>query len=333
MIKGLLPANLKNSFSLLAKLLVSGNRIAVFQIVLYAVSMVTLPIDLLLSKACKHKGAIKGKKPTLFLSGYSRSGTTMIYQALVASLTDTEYINNLVILFPKSYPLITSWYRKICGKRDLGLENYYGRTMGLYGTNDGAQLMNLFWGNDFTGDLDSKQQDCLLNFFQLHSALLNKPLIFKNCNLYLKFATLLELFPNDIFVFVKRDPAATCLSTLKARQFIQGTMDCDWEFSISRVTGDYADPVEEIMRNIKYAYDLIDSLGDRVIVINYEDFCKDPSRLIHMIGGKMDVAVSAATVAAIKKDIHPSKPFNTKGELERRILNARRKFFQDIKTP
>lgn len=328
-----LPTNLKNFFSLFIKLLVSGNRIAIFQIILYVIAVILIPLDFLLAMAFRDSKQ-KDKKHTItFLSGYSRSGTTMIYQALVACLQDVEYINNLVIIFPRSYSVVLSWYRKFFSKRDIGLKNYYGRTSGLYGTNDGAQLMNLFFDKECLGKRGLKKPDRILNFFDLHSNLLKKTLIFKNCNLYLKFPELKKLFPSAIFVYVKRDPAATCLSTLKAREFIQGTMDSDWEYSITRKRGNFENYVDEVMSNIKHAYDFVNTMNtDGVIIVNYEDFCNDPSSFIREIAQKVQSTICENNLTEVKKNIHPIKPFKGVGELEKRILHAKERLFSKSKT-
>ena len=323
-----LPTNLRNSFSLLIKLLVSGDKIAIFQVMLYVVSVIIIPLDFFLAMAFRASKQKSEKQTTIFLSGYSRSGTTMIYQALVACMQDVEYINNLVIIFPRSYSVVLSWYRKFISKRDTGLKNYYGRTIGLYGTNDGAQLMEFFFGKECLGERGLREPERIHSFFDLHSRLLKKALIFKNCNLYLKFPELKKLFPNAIFIYVKRDPAATCRSTLKAREFIQGTMDSDWEYSITRERGGYEDSVDEVMSNIKHAYDSVDTMvTDGVIIVNYEDFCNDPSSFIMDISKKVRSKICENNLTEVKNYIHPMKPFNGVGEFEKRILHAKERLF------
>lgn len=323
----LLPENLQNMVPLVFKLLKTFNPIVFFQLGMYLCSILCAPFDCLISLF--HGASVNiTKQRTIFLSGYSRSGTTMIYQTLVACLPGIEYINNLVILFPRSYPIVSGWYRKFISKRDLGLVNYYGRTLGVYGTNDGAQLMESFFGPKCFVTPGLKHKNRITRFFNSHYKFLQTELLFKNCNLYLKFPELQKLYPNSIFIFVKREPKATCLSTLKARRFIQGTTDCAWEYSISRSNGENKHPIDEVMSNIKYAYQIVENMDCRnLITIDYEEFCKKPFTFIQRVASVSGQEIDYSELYSVKQYIRAPIPFKAFSEVEEHIVAAHKYCF------
>jgi len=322
-----LPENLRNTVALFLKLLRTFNPIAYFQLGMYLCSILCVPLDLLISLF--DRGTAKEtKQKNIFLSGYSRSGTTMIYQALVACLPGVEYINNLVILFPRSYPIVSGWYRKLIRKRDLGLVNYYGRTLGLNGTNDGAQIMESLFGPTCFLHPGLKNKDRIKQFFRSHYKSHKTDLLFKNCNLYLKFPELQNLYPDSIFIFVKREPKATCLSTLKARHFIQGTEDCAWEYSVSRNNGENKHPVDEVMSNIKYAYQLIENMDCRnLITIDYEEFCKDPFTFIKRVASLSGQKIDYSQLYGVEQYVKSPIPYRSVGDVGKHIASAHKSCF------
>ncbi len=289
MAKTIIPRNLSNVFTTALRVLKSGNRIGIFQLFLYALSIPLIPLDVAL-------GAIQGafmtrthimRKPVIFISGYSRSGTTLLYQALSKNW-DVEYFNNVLILFPRSYILANYLYRKFSKARPADFRSFYGLSRGLYGTNDGAQIFYQ-WASEedfiYARRLQARSAEDMEKFFRTHERCFKKTLLTKNCNLYQMFAQFAEILPNSYFIFVKRDPEKIIQSTLKAREFVQGDRTIPWEVSYKNARGGHEDPIEEICRNVKYCFDRIEEFREkapagRFFVVEYEAFCKDPVKVI-----------------------------------------------------
>lgn len=287
MYKNLIPSNVRDVFFTFKTILLDRNPIGLFHLSLYVFSIFSISFDVFLYLILRLIFKISSPtQPILFITGYSRSGTTPIYQILTKHL-DVDYINNLIIPFPRSYPLVNWFYRLFNKRKTTSPNSYFGRTMGLYGTNDGAQL-SYRWFNDevFSGisEIRDKKKQHIRNFFSYSYRFQKKPIILKNCNFYLVAEQLLTLLPNSYFVFVKRDPELIIDSTISAREFIQGSREETWEFSLNSCT-DNCNPVEEICLNIKHYHEIIESMkagrfSKRVFELNYEDFCANPSKYI-----------------------------------------------------
>ncbi|MBF0192602.1 MAG: sulfotransferase [Magnetococcales bacterium] len=291
----LLPANLTNTFSTAMRILGSGNRIGLFQIVLNGSALLLFPLDRLL-------GWIQNRPidprtpcrlPIIFLTGYSRSGTTVIYQALTRVWREVEYCNNLVIPFPRAYPLVNSWYRRFTNRRDASLESFFGRTMGFCGTNDGPELFqHWFLGDEMTNRtaLSEESRRLIKTFHVAHEHYLQHPFMIKNCTLYLHYSQLAEVLPNAHFIFIRRNPANIIDSIIRSREFIQGDKRKSWEVSIHRQPGEELvnDPITEIALNVRHSLALTESFrdsphGKQLSIIDYEAFCADPAGCVESL--------------------------------------------------
>lgn len=280
-----MPKNIHNSFKLAHKIFLDRHPIGIYQLLLYGFSTVTQPLDKLMAGILFRRPEARRDIDSVFISGYSRSGTTILYQTL-SQFWDCEYINNLIVLFPRIYPFANKTYRRLTSYRGAGFRNYYGRTAGLYGNNDGAQLMERWFPEQTIEGAEPISENCrkdMEQFFYRHARLTGKPLLFKNCNLHHRFDLLAEMFAGAHFIFVKRDPRKVIESTLKARRFIQGDAHRMWEFSEHH--GRVADPIEEIALNLKAAYGRMDRFAQRhprrCHMVSYEDFCQNPREIVN----------------------------------------------------
>lgn len=314
--------------ALLLRLLRTGNAIGRYHILLSGLALPCLPLDLFASLAPQRESSSPGHAPAIFLSGYSRSGTTLVYQAL-SQAWEVEYVSNLVMLFPRSFPRMLHLYRALSSRRSTTFDNYYGRTLGLYGTNDGPELMRQWF------DLDALNQDSIaacmndqkiIDFFDMFTRHFDSPLLMKNCNLHPFFPHLAKLLPQARFVFVKRRPANIIDSTLRAREFVQGTRDAAWELSLARRShpGEGIDPIREISSNIASCYRDVDAFRqrhpDRVAVVWYEEFCRSPADAMHAMHSTCFGAEMPATTARIPDSFEADMSLKTSPADQERIL-------------
>lgn len=306
-----------------AKLIGTGNRIGLFQLMLYGLSIPALPLDMLLGGLLNLWNPKSSRRPLVFITGYSRSGTTLLYQAC-ARFWDVEYLNNLVVPFPRSYPLASAAYRALSSARTSGFTSFYGRTMGLYGTNDAPELFGPWLDYDALGRGQAMGEDCLARlqgFAARHEVLLGKPLLVKNCNAYHRFGQILESMPGAWGIFVKRRPENVIDSTLRARAFVKGSADAEWEYSEERRRrgpGAALDPVEEICRNLRHAYDILDGLaagplGARLRVVGYEDLCARPAEHVvdlgrEILGQELDLEAVRRAMPPFTADLRLGSP-------------------------
>lgn len=310
--KRILPENLTNVFGTAMRILKSKNKIGIFQMVLYVFFLLMIPFDFLLSGIqwlCIHKKE-HIRLPLIFISGYSRSGTTLLYQLLARSW-NVEYINNIVILFPRSYILMNRLFRFFNKKRPGECLSFYGVTGGLTGTNDAAQLFYRWIPRcHYVEGVPIPPRNLLRmrRFLAGFETFFKQPLMTKNCNNYLIFEQLAEYFPSAYFIFVKRNPAKIIQSTFKAREFIQGSSTRSWEFSLkeTRTDGATEDGIKEIALNVKHAFQLMEGLQQRIgkkrlQIISYEALCQDPQGMINRLSAtifkkKPDVPLDEANL-------------------------------------
>ena len=113
----------------------------------------------------------------------------------------------------------------------------------------------------------------------------NKICIFKNGINYLKIRELNLIFPNSTFIIIKRKPLQNILSIIKfrknklIRKSPNKTID---NFKIE----------ERVIENYFFGNKLIDLCTDNIInkyVINYEDYIRDPERILFDIGKKLNL--------------------------------------------
>ncbi len=296
-VRSLVPRHLDNLFATALRVARRRNPIGRFQLVLHALSLLTFPLDLLLSvvQRLAFLQDVEPKHPVIFISGYSRSGTTLIYQVL-AGVWEVEYLNNLLVLFPRSYLLVNYLFRKFDHRRPTSFRNFFGTTWGLSGTNDGPQLFYSWLSEEGYVQgrpMSSRAARAMNRFFGTYQARFQRSVLTKNCNNYLIFDQLARHVANSYFIFVRRDPVRIVASTLKAREFVQGDARHRWEFTLKGVRhGEQEDPILEIALNVRSCYQRIAELRrvlppDRLMIVGYEDFCRDPVSIVQELSRRI----------------------------------------------
>jgi hypothetical protein len=226
--------------------------------------------------------------PTLHVVGVPRSGTTLLYQVLVAGL-ELGYVNNLVAAF---------WRAPVLGlrlSRKLGLDRYrptfesaFGRTPGVGDPHEFGYFWNYHLRYPGLYALPPEHEETI-DWARLRTVLVNMahatraPLVFKPMLLVWHLERMAREMPRTCFVWIRRDLRSAALSLLEMRRSLFGTLET---WASLRPHGprwlagappwkQVAGQVVELERTLAAAATALGS--ERVLELSYEELCADPA--------------------------------------------------------
>lgn len=290
-----IPDHINNPVDLTKRLLATKNKSARFTLWLTALGVLTSPIDWLLSKLIKQKH-LSGDEtgPHIFVCGPARSGTTFVYQVL-SQHTNVTYIRNLSALLPRSSSLATRLcsvlYRSSKNASQQSYENYYGKTPGFAAPSEANFLWNQWVTPDksqFRTILTKEGAEKLSSYFGFLSKSTKMPTLAKNNNANVFADKIIKTLPNSYFICLNRQPEYLAQSLIRARLEINGNLN--QSYGVTDVNAAYLeeDPFDAVLDQIEYlestAVEQQKIVGkDRFWIIDYEDFCANPTRLINRV--------------------------------------------------
>jgi len=224
--------------------------------------------------------------PPIFIVGLPRSGTTVVYQAMT-TVWRFAYINNITERFPRSNARVSRLLRAHAWRVPPEFTSYVGRTPGPSGPSEGIA----FWQHAFPSEtheavepeeVDPERERWLVNSVASLSEQFDAPFLSKvPCN-SLRISALAAIFPDALFVVVRRDLMDVAQSLLKARRERCGNARGHYSV-IPRGLEDLGDlpPVEYVAQQVAMTEiamrEALESLpGSRFHEIDYVDFCAEP---------------------------------------------------------
>ncbi len=238
----------------------------------------------------------------IFIIGAPRSGTTLVYQALISAL-DVCYPSNLIARF---------WENPLLGyalQNDIYPEfsKFISSFESMHGYSENSALepheFGYFWSRWFDhskthftspdteiNPLLKKEINALLNFSQ-------KDWIFKNLTLGLKIPLLKKKFPKAKFVVVTRTPGSVAASLLMGRIKRFGNKNHWWSLipkEIDRLNQCSAE--EQVVAQVFYCYrqifDDLQILNEQDYhIVDYRQFCGKTKAIVTEIAEKWDLNV------------------------------------------
>ncbi len=228
------------------------------------------------------------EKPPLFIVGPPRSGTTLLYQLLIARFK-LGYISNIAAFSPKA-PLIGSKIANMIVTNKINnFSSKYGRTKGLNQPHE----FGAFWRRWFpAGENEIPPYayvpwESKIDLRELRSEIValteffNAPMVFKIVENSFRLAPLSQIFPEALFLICKRNPLDIAQSILKMRVNRLGTKD-KWiavkpkEYERIKDYPYYLQISYQIYYTYKQIYEDADKIGvHRFLEVHYEDVCKD----------------------------------------------------------
>jgi len=234
----------------------------------------------------------KSDKPQLFILGLPRSGTTLVYQYIVHRFK-VAYFTNAVGKYPLSPCLVTFLQTAVYGKYQSDFESNYGKVAGPVAPREAGS----FWGRSFgfenyisfenvsTKDINMLQNTiaCVQKIFG------NAPFVNKNVKHMLRIDAFSRIFPNSYFLVVERNLNNCALSNIRGRY--KNLKDLKEWWSVK--PPNYEDlknlPIADqiahqlISLRIKMESDFSRLPRERILRINYEQFCNEPELLIEKL--------------------------------------------------
>lgn len=240
--------------------------------------------------------------PVILVLGPLRSGTTLFMQWL-ANTGLAAYPTNLLSRFYQA-PIIgakiqlmlaDSRYNfrdelgKVIQKASYTSEN--GKTKGMLAPNEFWYFWRRFLSDPsrdvWTNDELRQSMDVRRMIAELSGIMevFEKPFAAKAMLFNYNISFLDSIFDNVLFVQLKRDPVANVASVLEARKRQFGSADTWYSFKIPEYDELIKhDPVTQVAGQVHYinhavSEGLLNVTDNRKLVVDYEKFCADPSKV------------------------------------------------------
>ena len=223
-----------------------------------------------------------------FIVGPPRAGTTLLRQ-LVAWAIPTSYFSNLtgasVRLLGYPLPGTTAWLaRWLPGIRFVrSFKSVYGHTRGATAPTEGEFIWGYLFDNKRSAvdpnELTSKQQRAIYGAVAATERAFGLPFVNKTSVLSLRIRALVKVFPDALFIQVRRDPLDVVQSIFRARQ----TNYPDWLGPKPTQCENVGDKsiLEQVCEQVYYVEENIADersvVGeDRFLTVTYKDVCDNP---------------------------------------------------------
>ena len=250
-------------------------------------------------------------KPIIYVVGAPRSGTTLAYQILAASLP-FGYVTNIAAQFWRKPSVGLRLSRILLGDQAykmIAFQSSLGMSQGVAGPHEFGYFWNYWFRYDLAKsnhlddqelsrvDLDSLQATLRQEIL----AYVGDGFIFKNLTCGFQARTLARLHPKSLFCHVVRDEYCTAASILSWRKHYHGSYHA-WfslkpsSYPLGHLVGDPPLQVLEQVRSTRRELDEI-FLNSNVhsLTLPYERICCDPAGFVRLVCerlGSMDCEVT-----------------------------------------
>jgi len=313
MIHRSIPRHINNPFALAMRILASRNGEAFYALASAAAQAAVTPLDLALSLREKRicERASPPERPIAFVVGPPRSGTTVTAQVLSASLP-VAYFNNLTSIFPRSPITVNKMVRRPFRNERISFRSFYGKSSNWYGPNDALYFWDRWFGSDRTiipTAIDEPHRTQLVQFFGAFQEAFPLPLVSKNNNMNAYAKIVAPLLPTAVFVCMRRNPLYLAQALLKSRRDIHGSDETPYGLEDPQVKGAQSDNAyQSVCRQVAFHRKLeteqLQAIGpDRYWVVDYEQFCNDPTALVDRVASYIAPEKSVARTEGV--DLKP----------------------------
>jgi len=270
------------------------------------------------------------KNPPVFIIGHWRSGTTYLHELLAedpqfcyVSLWDTLLPDGFIILepikkflanfLPKQRPMdeikveIDGPYEE---EAAIAVFNQWSFFHCLhFARNAEKQYLKSIHFKGLTEDEKTKWKNNYLKFMKsVTFANHGKRLLLKNPANTARIPTLLELFPNAVFIHIYRNPYKVYLSTIKMRNKVLDKL------ALQNANKDEMEKqvIENYKRLMKTYFEQKSIIpNDKLIDIRYEDLVKDPIKSVRRIYSKLQLPGFELALPEMTKYLEKQKNYKT----------------------
>lgn len=278
------------------------------------------PVDQALASILRRRlGSVETNeyRPPILIVGPPRSGTTLIYQYLVAAL-ELSYIHNRWSIWPQSAP----YRRAIVGQvPQVSFESFYGNGVGPAGVNEGGSIFDLWMprqDTDALEQIDDETARSMRRYIQVSSRCTGLPLLLKNGRNAVRLPALWKAWPGFTLVRVRRQLSHVARSILRGRSELAGSLDDNWTVlpaewpALANLS-----PIKQVAAQAFFLERAVDRAvealpSNRIIEIDYSEFCAAPAALAQR------VAIAAGV--HFRVDIWPQVESKTFRYSERHVI-------------
>ena len=298
--------NFSDPVGLARRMLGSRDRSAYAALARAALKIGATPLDVVLHRRETRLAAAAQpcQRPVLLVSGGARTGSTLTAQILGREL-DVDWLDNRCELFPRS-PLVALRYFRRGNARKPELASYYGATARADAPNDAFFLWNRWLGEDRYSprlDVNTATAADMQAFFNAWCTVSDKVFLNKNNRNLPVLPEIGEMLPQARFVIVSRSPLATVASLVTARKTVHGDVTKPWGIGATDRSAaihplGYIDDIVEQIAFCHGANDrAISELGERAMLVRYEDVIADPAATARSIADAWGLTTQDAAVA------------------------------------
>lgn len=225
----------------------------------------------------------KFSPPPIFIIGLPRSGTTLLYQLLIDTYR-FAYFNNISNYFFTSPVLLSYISLKIFGYyKPIDYRSQFGLTPGISSPSESGFIFRNWFNNN---DNKKKIRQSVFAISNVYKA----PFIAKNLYNNFRIEVLNKLFPNSVFIEVRRDLKFIGQSLLLGRKKETGSYN-EW-FGVKPLNYEeikkIKDPFEQVSCQISTINKTIEKSlkgieTNRKIIVSYEELCDNPDFILKQL--------------------------------------------------
>jgi hypothetical protein len=324
------PAGFHDPFGLARRLIRSRDPAALFALRAAVIGPVLLPIDLLLTpfEHVRYRNSSPPRLPVIIVCGCARSGTTVAAQLLMHRLP-VSCFTNLTSVFPRSPLTAEATIGRLLPKAAVTLHNFYGRTSGWNGSNDGLYLWDRWLGSDrgrIPETLMPGAREAMAAFFGARERQMGCATLVKVNAVNACAHLVADALPTARFICIVRQPVAHALSLLHARMAIHGRPDIPYGL-VPPSAGPDADPIEGVCRQVLFHEEIarrqVAHLGqERFRVEQLDEICRRPDAFVERTERELLGVVSARSDTKLRPDFRPPAVSPENSNLVARIEQA-----------
>ncbi|MBN2346553.1 MAG: sulfotransferase [Candidatus Aminicenantes bacterium] len=230
--------------------------------------------------------------PPLFIVGVPRSGTTVVYQHLVNNRR-FAFFSNLAKAYPRS-PLMASLWTLAVHRFRRSYESRFGIIPGASSPSDGWEIFHRWFPErDLSQETAWDKLPELPAIVRGLERLYRAPFINKNNSNSIRIPALSSIFPDSLYVHVRREMLANVSSLLRARQAHGIPLGSWWGALPPRFwRHPFHDEIEQAVFQVcDVAHEIETTLAQlpsrRWLALDYESFCTDPGGILVWVDGAM----------------------------------------------
>lgn len=265
-----------------------GNIKSIIRKLLHIGHQLTAPID-----RPYLNSPVQCRWPPVFILGLPRSGTTLLYQVMVEAFHFAYFpnISNRFYMCPITAARVGL---RVCSEYRSTFESDYGFENGCLAPSESGNIWNRWFpqerrdGFNYTpaGYLKPNDRSSIYQIIANFEHLFNAPFMTKNGKSCVRIPALLEIFPNALFIQIRREPVDTALSILlRLRKY-----RLQWWSVMPREVNSFRNDAE-IERVCKQVHFISQNLRQDIQEfslhdlhsIEYESLCRNPTFEIEKI--------------------------------------------------